>query len=242
MFRLTEEEKIILNKFIKDNKDRYSEYVQRFFDEEFDINEVYSYDFMLQIYSYLFTKRYISNGNIFMYFIELLYSKFPDLSRRKILEVASGYIPGFAIIMNELYKMEYSITCIDPKIINLPLSNIKLLNKKFESSMDTSMYDLILAHCPCEAFDEIVKRVMSSPTDMCVQTCPCRFNRHLNRIEFYYYLEKTIDELKSLEDKGYKVEVDETSSYYYTTAPVITVLKREFPKIKYPKDRKCTLN
>lgn len=44
-----------------------------------------------------------------------------------------------------------------------------------------------------------------------------------------------MDKLRSLEDMGYSVEVDKTDAYAYTMAPVVTVLKREFPKIKYPR-------
>lgn len=46
-------------------------------------------------------------------------------------------------------------------------------------------------------------------------------------------MEGQIDRLRTLEDKGYNVEVDKTDAYSYTFSPVVTVLKREFPKIKH---------
>ncbi len=235
MFELNAGEKRILEEFILGNKTKYSKDLQDFFDEVFDIDEIYQNDFMSQIYAYLFTEKYARNSNVYLFFIELLQVKFPNLSKRTILEVASGYIPGLSILINELYKPDKKITCIDPKSLDLPIDNIVTLKKKFSARTNISKYDLILAHCPCEAFDEIVKKVMNSPIDMCVQTCPCRNNGHFSRRDFVYYMDSQVDRLRCLEDKGYMVEVDKTDAYPFTMAPVVTVLKREFPKIKYPR-------
>lgn len=79
---------------------------------------------MGQNYAYLFTEKYANSPHVYIYFIELLYNKFPNLSRSKILEVASGYIPGLAILINELYKPEEKITCVDPKLIGIIVPRI----------------------------------------------------------------------------------------------------------------------
>lgn len=235
MFELNASEKRILEKFIRENKTKYSNGIQDFFDETFDIDEIYENDFMGQIYAYLFTEKYASNPGVYIFFIELLQAKFPNLSKRTILEVASGYIPGLAILINELYKPDKQITCMDPKSLKLPVDNIVTLKKKFTTRTNISEYDLLLAHCPCDVFDDMVKKVIKTPTDMCVQTCPCRYNGFFSRREFEYYIDSQVDRLRSLEDKGYTVEVDKTDAYPYTMAPAVTVLKREFPKIKYPR-------
>ena len=234
MFKLSISEKKILKNFIRDNKSKYSNSIQNFFNESFTADEIYENDFMGQIYAYLFTGKYASNPNVFIFFIELLQSKFPNLSKRKILEVASGYIPGLAILLNEICKLENQIICMDPKTLDLPVDNIVTLKREFNARTDISKYDLLLAHCPCDVFDDMVDKVIETPTDMCVQTCPCRYNGFFSRQEFEYYMDSQVDKLRSLEDKGYTVEVDKTDSYPYTMAPAITVLKREFPKIKYP--------
>ena len=152
-----------------------------------------------------------------------------------ILEVASGYIPGLAILINEMCKTEKQITCMDPKSLDLTISNIVTLKQEFSSETDISKYDLLLAHCPCDVFDDMVEKVIEIPMDMCVQTCPCRYNGFFSRQEFEYYMDSQVDKLRSLEDMGYVVEVDKTDAYPYTMAPAVTVLKREFPKIKYPR-------
>ena len=235
MFELNDNEKRILEKFIRENKSKYSKGIQEFFDEVFDIDEIYQNDFMGQIYAYLFTKKYASNLGVYIFFIELLQAKFPNLSKRTILEVASGYIPGLAILINELYKPDKQITCMDPKSLDLSVDNIIVLKKKFTTRTKISKYDLLLAHCPCDVFDDMVKKVIKTPTDMCVQTCPCRYDGFFSRQGFEYYIDSQVDKLRSLEDMGYSVEVDKTDAYAYTMAPVVTVLKREFPKIKYPR-------
>ena len=235
MFELNDNEKRILEKFIRENKSKYSKGIQEFFDEVFDIDEIYQNDFMGQIYAYLFTKKYASNPGVYIFFIELLQAKFPNLSKRTILEVASGYIPGLAILINELYKPDKQITCMDPKSLDLSVDNIITLKKKFTTRTNISKYDLLLAHCPCDVFDDMVKKVIKTPTDMCVQTCPCRYNGFFSRRDFEYYMDSQVDRLRSLEDKGYTVEVDKTDAYPFTMAPAVTVLKREFPKIKYPR-------
>lgn len=233
MFELTVGEKQRLEKFIRENKTKYSKGIQDFFDEAFDIDEIYENAFMGQIYAYLFTEKYANSPNVYIYFIELLHNKFPNLSRSKILEVASGYIPGLAILINELYKPEEKITCVDPKLIGIRVPRIIQKKEYFTKRTDTTKYDLLIAHCPCDAFDDMVESVLTSPTNMCVQTCPCRYNGFFSRQGFEYYMDSQVDKLRSLEDKGYAVEVDNTDAYPYTMAPVVTVLKREFPRIKY---------
>lgn len=233
MFELTAGEKQRLEKFIRENKTKYSKGIQDFFDEAFDIDEIYENDFMGQIYAYLFTEKYANSPHVYIYFIELLHNKFPNLSRSKILEVASGYIPGLAILINELYKPEEKITCVDPKLIGIIVPRIIQKKEYFTKRADTTKYDLLIAHCPCDAFDDMVESVLTSPTNMCVQTCPCRSFPFYSKWEFDYYMEGQIDRLRALEDKGYNVEVDKTDAYSYTFSPVVTVLKREFPKIKH---------
>ena len=50
MFELNTSEKRILEEFILENKTKYSKGLQEFFDEVFDIDEIYQNDFMGQIY------------------------------------------------------------------------------------------------------------------------------------------------------------------------------------------------
>ena len=132
MFELNTSEKRMLEEFILENKTKYSKGLQDFFDEVFNIDEIYQNDFMGQIYAYLFIEKYARNPNVYLFFIELLQVKFPNLSKRQILEVASGYIPGLAILINELYKPDKKITCMDPKSLKLPIDNIVTLKKDLE--------------------------------------------------------------------------------------------------------------
>ena len=235
MFELNTSEKRILEKFILENKTKYSKGIQDFFDNSFNIDEIYQNDFMGQIYAYLFKEKYARNPNVYLFFIELLHAKFPNLSKRTILEVASGYIPGLAILINELYKPNKEITCMDPKSLDLPLSNIVALRQEFSAKTDTRNYDLLIAHCPCDVFNDLVESVLKTPTDMCVQTCTCMSDGFFTRKTFEYYMDSQVDKLRSLEDIGYNVEVDKTDAYPYTMATVVTLLKRKHPIIKFLK-------
>ena len=70
MFELNTSEKRILEEFILENKTKYSKGLQEFFDEVFDIDEIYQNDFMGQIYAYLFTEKYARNPNVYSKFIK----------------------------------------------------------------------------------------------------------------------------------------------------------------------------
>ncbi len=238
MFELNTKEKEKLEEFIKENKSKYSKNIQSFIENDFTSDKFYHNDFMNQIYAYLFSKKYSESNNIYNYFIELMDSKFSNLSERKILEIASGYIPGLAIIINELYDMEHNITCMDPNTLDFNTPGIKQKKQDFSTSTDISQYDLLISHCPCDTFDDIVDKVITSPRDMCVQTCRCRSNKFYFKSEFDYYMNTQIEKLQSLEDEGYTVEVDITDMYNYTMTPVVTVLKKNYPpKVQYRKHK-----
>lgn len=232
MLELTDAEKRQVNKFIAKYYRKYSIGARDFFDMEYEPDSIYNCDFMQQIYIYLFTEKYQRCEEIYNYFIELLQSKESSLPAMSILEVASGYVPSVAILLNARFKMAKKITCMDPRSLAIRHRNISVKKTMFTPNTDTSKYDLLIAHCPCDAFDDMVDNVLKNPKDMCVQTCPWRNQPFFSQRDFLYYMHQQIDRLSSLEDLGYIVEVDETPAIQFTHAPVVSVLKREHPKIK----------
>lgn len=190
---------------------------------------------MMQIFAYLFANKVLNDKNLYTIFLEYLLYKFPNLGKKKILEVASGYLPGLSLLINEVKRPENAIVCMDPKLINLDYPNIIVKQELFKEDYDTSNYDLLIAHCPCDGFDDMVENILKHPINMCVQTCPCREIPFYNYYEFKYYFDKQIDRLRALEDLGYEVSVDYTDARGYVNSPAVSVVKREHPRIRVPK-------
>lgn len=72
-----------LNEFIEQYKGYYSESIQKMlinFDGQSDIVQ---YDFMLQIYSYLFPDTFANEHNLYTMFYKYLKFRFPNASRKK---------------------------------------------------------------------------------------------------------------------------------------------------------------
>lgn len=222
-----------LNEFIEQYKGYYSESIQEMlinFDGQSDIVQ---YDFMLQIYSYLFPDAFANEYNLYTMFYKYLRHRFPNAPSKKILEVASGYLPGLSIILREKFKRKMNVSCIDPKALPIKINGITITRANFTVDTDTSDIDLIIANCPCDAFDVIVDSILINPKEICIQTCPCRKEPFYSLWEFHYYLDYQTDRLMALKDLGYEVYRETTEASDITMAPAFSVLKRKYPKIKY---------
>ena len=146
------------------------------------------------------------------------------MKERKVLEIASGLIPGLAYLIEKIIKPN-NISCMDPRLLNLPVRGVKQIKNKFTMETDISPYDLLIAHCPCEAFEVIVNRVLEEPKDICIQTCRCYGDEYLSDFRFRRYIIKQIIKLEKLQKYGYYVDTTYTP-LMINEAPVIT-LKRE---------------
>ena len=231
----TKEQKEKIQNFIDTYKNYYSEPLQKLFLEIYTAEEVQNYDFIMQILSYLFPGKIIKERNVYTMFLKYLLNRFPNIDRKKILEVASGYLPGFSLILKEKIKRNLQLTCMDPKTIPIKMEGIKTKKEQFTQDTDTTNYDILIATCPCDALDDIVASILKRPKEICVQSCPCRKNSFYNLWEFRYYIDALVDKLQVLKDDGYEVYCENTEASTYTMAPAFSVLKREYPKIQYLK-------
>lgn len=223
VFKLNSNDREKFIKFLMDNYDKFPQGVKDFFDNHFSLDEVYQFDFMAEIYAYLFPQKYMTDFNFYTCYITCLFNKFPDLKERKVLEIASGLIPGLAYLIEKIIKPN-NISCMDPRLLNLPVRGVKQIKNKFTMETDISPYDLLIAHCPCEAFEVIVNRVLEEPKDICIQTCRCYGDEYLSDFRFRRYIIKQIIKLEKLQKYGYYVDTTYTP-LMINEAPVIT-LKR----------------
>lgn len=210
-----------LKKFVVDHIGDYNPKTQLFWQFEYSPKKDYPYDFVNQIYTYLFPD-YIYYK--YKDFIDYLKEKFPNLRTYQILEIASGYLPAISLTLRKMMDIDKPITCMDPTAIDLPLEGIT--NKKAIFSLDTdvSEADLLIAHWPCESLDAIVDSTIKNQKELCVQTCPCGHNFYtLN--EYKYYTDSLTDKLRVMEDKGFIVESDIIEDDNIKS-PVISVRKR----------------
>lgn len=222
-----------LKEFIEQNKGFYSDNLREMLVNYDENSEIDKYDFMLQIYSYLFPELFANEYNLYTMFYKYLRHRFPNAPSKKILEVASGYLPGLSIILREKFRRKINISCIDPKALPINIDGINVRKANFTADTDTSNIDLIIANCPCDAFDVIVDSILINPKEICIQTCPCRKEPFYSLWEFHYYLDYQTDRLMALKDLGYEVYRETTEASDITMAPAFSVLKRKYPKIKY---------
>lgn len=234
MFKLNFYEREKIRKFIAKYYQNYSPFIQELLDKYLNGEEINDYDFILQIYAWLFPQKFFQNKNIYSYFIDILKAKFPNISEYQIIEVASGYLPSLSLSIYKKLNLENPITCIDPKLILLNRPGIIQLKKAFTKNTDTTSFDLLLANCPCDAFDIIIDHAMENPLEMCLQPCPCREDGGFSSAwEYEYYLDCQIERLHSLEKSGFTVETEYTELSEYTESPTILVRSKNnlFAKI-----------
>lgn len=216
-----------LKAFIQRNINNYSEFYQEFWQKDFKVGKDYQYDFVNQVYAYLFPEK--CKDTIYRTFIEYIIDKFPNLSDKQIIEVASGYLPAVSILLTKTLDLNRPITCIDPKAILLDIPGIISKKEEFTENTDLSNNNIIIAHCPCGLLDLIIKKTIQNQQELCVQTCPCgnRMDPFMGSSVFNHYIDELLEELIPMEDNGFEISCDDLESFNITNAPVITVRKRQ---------------
>lgn len=178
-----------------------------------------------QIYTYLFPDRYRSFA--YSKFALYLSLKFPELEKSRILEIGSGYIPGLALFLTGALVMKHPITCMDPCSLKIALPDIIDKQMRFTDKTNISKYDLLIAHCPCEALESIVTQAVRTKTEMCVQTCRCNHIYDFkDDLIFNAYINNLMDKLAYLENYGFVVACEYTDEASITRAPVISAVRK----------------
>lgn len=220
---VTEKEKII-SEFLDKNMDSYIPEDQYFWKNEFNPNDSYEYAFVRQTMFYLFPDQ---DDSIVSIFADFIISKFPNISKKKILEVASGYIPILTMHLQKRVPIRHKVICIDPIAFQLKLPKIKVIKKEFNDTSEIKSANMIIAHCPCGSLDDIIKQTIKNKTELCVQTCRCgHYTPMFGYSLFNQYIRNIMDRLKILEDNGFVTECEETDAYSYLGAPVIWTRKK----------------
>lgn len=207
-------------------KSKFNNVEQEFF-ANFQKGENYFCDILLQLLTY--TKAIDNEINPFFKFYNYLQSKHPNLSKRKILEVASGYIPALSYLITNFEKMDYPISTMDPNSLLIKINGIEQQPISFQKSTDISKYDLVIAHCPCEALKPLLESLIANKKEFSIQTCQCGasvdFNIY-NRLDWLDYIDSVYEKALALEGDDFIVEKDYLTFSYILDAPIITARKK----------------
>lgn len=195
--------------------------------EKFSKGEEVLCDIILEFYTYF--KAIENELNPYYDFYKYLSIKHPNLSKRKILEVASGYIPAMSYLITMNEKMENIITTMDPKRLPIKIKGVHQKRKEFTSETNINQFDLVFAHCPCECFEILLKKTVEEKKEFSIQTCQCGVGNGFyfyNRRDWLYYIDSFFYQASSLEDDGFIVEKEYLDLSYQMDAPIITARKR----------------
>ena len=91
---------------------------------------------------------------------------------------------------------------------------------------------MIIAHCPCEALEPILSKVINEKKEFTIQMCKCSSASvsFPSRFNWLYYIDTIFDKVIKLEDYGFVVEKEYLDFSYQIDAPIITAYKRELIK------------
>lgn len=183
-------------------------------------------DIMLELYTYFHAIPDEINYIYELY--QFIKAKFPDLEARKILEIASGVIPSLSYMILKHEKMQYQIHTMDPLSLQIPIKGVKQEKREFTSQTNIKNYNLLLASCPCNAFDTILQSAIQNQKEFCVQTCSCNGSyTYQNRFSWLYQIDVWLEHARKLEDNGFIIEKDYIEFSRLIDAPIITARKRK---------------
>ncbi len=226
MYRITNEKRKEILKFYLKYRELFSKDVHYLFTEFYLENE-FLCDTLLEFYTYLHAiEDYV---NPYYDFYKYLCEKHANISKKKILEIASGYIPAFSYLLVINQKMENIIVAMDPVSLPLKIKGVTIKNNLFSLETDLQNIDLLIAHCPCEALETILNKAVNEKKEFTIQTCKCTSGSSFNfysRKDWHYYISSLIDKAKSLENSGFIVEKEYLNLSRMTDSPIITARKR----------------
>lgn len=212
--------------FYKKNHQYYSAYDSLEF-MDFAKGETPAYEDFFQLYSYFDALPDIVHP--YFKFYKLLCNKYPNLDKRKILEVASGYVPAISHIIATHKKMEHPIVAMDPKAIPLKRNDIIVKRQPFTLSTDITPYDLVISHLPCDALNILMPKLVINRKEFSIQMCRCKSDgtKFTNQDEWNDYLYTIYSLANNLTDYGFAIEEDYLTVSKQIKAPVITARKLE---------------
>lgn len=225
MYKITKEKREKILNFYYKYKNFFSESAQYLFEQFEEENDIFC-DILLEMYTYFHAIEIEINPNFEFY--QYLCEKHPNLKKRKILEVACGYIPGISYMINLKEQMETPIIAMDPKILPEKIIGIQGKREKFTDNTGLKDIDLLIAQCPCEAFEPLINKAISEKKEFSIQMCKCvqRDYAFYSRNDWLYYVESIIERLAPLEDAGFAIEKNYLDFSYELDAPIITARKR----------------
>ena len=221
MFDIREEKREEILNFYKSNQNKFTFEDERIMDMLEEHKEPICIT-LLQLYTYF--DALDQNMNKYYEFYQYLCAKHPHIEKRKILEVASGYVPAISYLITKNNHMEQEITAMDPLNIPVQMTGVKQVNDSFSRKTNIQDYNLLISHCPCGLLDEIFSAVLREKIEFSIQTCQC--GTDLTNKEWHYYIDLIIDRLKELEDDGFVIEKEYLNLSDILRSPIITARKR----------------
>lgn len=229
MFKITDEKREEIFKFYLKYSDFFSDSVQDVFCDLVNGKEI-ACDVLFQFYTYMHAIE--DDINPYYDFYKYLREKHPNMEKRKILEVASGYIPAIAYILTLNEEMENIITTIDPKSLPIKIEGINKKIKKFTLSTNIEEFDLLISHCPCEALTPLLTKAINEKKEFSIQICKCGtgvFN-YISRKDWLYYIDSIFYKASVLEDDNFIIDKEYLDLSYVIDAPIITARKKALTK------------
>jgi len=226
MYNISVEKRKEIFSFYLKYKDFFSEIVQDLFCDFINGKDCLC-DVLLQFYTYF---EAIDNEiNPYYDFYNYLIVKHPNIAKQKVIEVACGYVPAISHLISLNNKMENLIIAMDPKIIPVNFNGIKKERNFFSLDTDIDNFDLIIAHCPCEALESIITKAVNEKKEFTIQMCKCSSNSVFfpSRFNWLYYIDSIYDKVIKLEDYDFTVEKEYLDFSYQIDAPIITARKRQ---------------
>lgn len=221
MFKISKEKQYQINRFLKNNIQKYPKQTQEYIRENIYKNELSAT--LLQLYSY--KDAIIKELNPYYQFAELIKNKFNHLETKKITEVSCGFIPAASIALNKTVNLSNKIDVYDPFLINIHYLNINN-HKTCFTELSEPNTDLLMAHLPCEALLLITKIALMQKKEMIVQTCKCFNGNNFSKSQFTYYIDSLIYQLKQLEDFGFIIETEKNDLSKLMNCPIILARKK----------------
>lgn len=170
MYNISNEKRKEIMEFYYKYQDFFSNEAHYLF-SEFAIGNDNFCDILLELYTYF---QVLENEvNPYYDFYRYLCDKHKNIEKRKILEVASGYIPVVSYLITINQNMENKIVSMDPNNIPIKIKGIRKMRKNFSLRTNIDSFDLLIAHCPCDAFELLLTKAIKEKKEFTIQTCQC---------------------------------------------------------------------
>lgn len=170
MFKISQEKRKEILEFYWKYKDLFDENTQYIFNE-FSLGNDLICDTLFEFYTYF--HAIADSINPYYVFYKYLCQKHQSISKKKILEVASGYIPAFSYLLALHEKMEHQIIAMDPVSLPLNIKGVTIKQDLFTPQTNLQKIDLLVAHCPCDALEIIINKAVKEKKEFTIQTCKC---------------------------------------------------------------------